>query len=52
MVPDGTGEMDADFGQFTITTALTFSLGGVSISTGDLVTTVTVTDPIPSDRVL
>jgi hypothetical protein len=45
MVPDGTGETDADFGQFTITTFLSFSLQGVSMSTGDLITTVTVTDP-------
>jgi hypothetical protein len=47
MVPDGTGEMDADFGQFTLTTGIGFSVGGVSMSTGALVTTVTVTDPVP-----
>jgi hypothetical protein len=48
MVPDGTGEMDADFGQFRITTTLGFrtgDVGGDLMDTGDLVTTVTVTDP-------
>src|SRR5262249_9709031 len=45
MVPDGTGETDANFGQFTITTHFSFSLRGVSMSTDDLITTVTVTDP-------
>jgi hypothetical protein len=47
MVPDGTGETDADFGQFTITTELSFVLRGVPMSLIDLVTTVTVTDPVP-----
>jgi hypothetical protein len=48
MVPDGTGETDADFGQFTIGTVLSFSLRGVPMSTIELVTTVTVTDlPVP-----
>jgi hypothetical protein len=47
MVPDGTGETDADFGQFTITTEITFTLRGVPMSLIDLVTTVTVTDPVP-----
>jgi hypothetical protein len=48
MVPDGTGETDADFGQFTTTTVLTFSLRGAIMNTGTLVTTVTVTDlPVP-----
>jgi hypothetical protein len=46
MVPDGTGETDADFGQFTITTTLNITVGGVPMST-DFVTTVTVTDPVP-----
>jgi hypothetical protein len=45
MVPDGTGETDADFGQFTITTELNFTLRGVPMSLIDLATTVTVTDP-------
>jgi hypothetical protein len=45
MVPDGTGETDANNGQFTITTSLAFTIGGVAMSTGDLVTIVTVTDP-------
>jgi len=44
MVPDGTGETDANFGQFTVTTTLNISLRGVPMST-DFVTTVTVTDP-------
>jgi hypothetical protein len=44
MVPDGTGETDANFGQFTVTTTLSISLRGAPMST-DFVTTVTVTDP-------
>jgi hypothetical protein len=47
MVPDGTGETDANDGQFTLTTTQAFFLGGVLMSTGDLVTIVTVTDPVP-----
>ena len=46
MVPDGTGETDADFGQFTITTSVNITVGGAPMST-DFITTVTVTDPVP-----
>jgi hypothetical protein len=48
-VPNGTGETDADFGQFTLTTNFGFVLAGVAAQqfTGDLVTTVTVTDAVP-----